>query len=86
VAYAHRLPILALVLFRILWASQAATYARFSSFLWVLACIECVKHLLARKPSPLPWTTTRWGGWDVLVLLLRCCSRQVPACCQTTTC
>jgi len=62
--------ILALVLFRILWGFAGSTYARFSSFLaGPAACIECVKHLLARKPSPYPGHNPL-GGWMVLVLLL----------------
>jgi cytochrome b len=62
--------ILALVLFRILWGFVGSTHARFSSFLaGPAACIECLKHLLARKPSPYPGHNPL-GGWMVLVLLL----------------
>lgn len=62
--------ILALVLFRIVWGFAGSTYARFSSFLaGPSACIECVKHLLARKPWPYPGHNPL-GGWMVLVLLL----------------
>jgi cytochrome b len=62
--------VLALVLFRILWGFAGSTYARFSSFLaGPRACIECLKHLMARKPSPYPGHNPL-GGWMVLVLLL----------------
>ena len=62
--------ILALVLFRIVWGFVGSTHARFSSFLaGPAACIECLKHLLARKPSPYPGHNPL-GGWMVLVLLL----------------
>jgi len=61
---------LALVLFRILWGFAGSTYARFSSFLaGPSACIECLKHLMARKPSPYAGHNPL-GGWMVLVLLL----------------
>lgn len=62
--------VLALVLFRILWGFAGSTHARFTSFLAApSACIECMKHLLARKPSPYPGHNPL-GGWMVLVLLL----------------
>ena len=62
--------ILALVLFRMLWGFAGSTHARFASFLaGPAACLECVKHLLARKPSPYPGHNPL-GGWMVLVLLL----------------
>ena len=62
--------ILALVLFRILWGFAGSTHARFSSFLsGPTACIECLKHLMARKPSPYPGHNPL-GGWMVLVLLV----------------
>jgi cytochrome b len=62
--------ILTLVLFRILWGFAGSTTARFSSFLaGPAACVECVKHLLARKPSPYAGHNPL-GGWMVLVLLL----------------
>jgi len=62
--------ILALVLFRIVWGFVGSTHARFSSFLaGPAACIECLKHLMARKPSPYPGHNPL-GGWMVLVLLL----------------
>jgi len=79
-AYAHRLRDPGAGAVRILWASQAALTRVFQLPLGPSACIECVKHLLARKPSP-TWTQPL-GGWMVLVLCWRCCSRQVPACCQ----
>lgn len=62
--------ILALVLFRISWGFAGSTHARFSSFLaGPSACIQCVKHLLARKPAPYAGHNPL-GGWMVLVLLL----------------
>ena len=62
--------ILALVLFRILWGFAGSTHARFTSFLsGPAACIECLKHLMARKPSPYPGHNPL-GGWMVLVLLV----------------
>jgi cytochrome b len=62
--------ILALVLFRILWGFAGSTHARFSSFLaGPAACIQFLKHLLARQPSPYPGHNPL-GGWMVLVLLL----------------
>ena len=62
--------ILALVLFRILWGFAGSTYARFSNFLsGPSACMQCVKHLLARKPSPYAGHNPL-GGWMVLVLLI----------------
>jgi cytochrome b len=62
--------ILALVLFRICWGFAGSTHARFSSFLaGPAACMQCVKHLLARKPSPYAGHNPL-GGWMVLVLLL----------------
>ena len=62
--------ILALVLFRILWGFAGSTHARFSSFLaGPAACIQSLKHMLARQPSPYPGHNPL-GGWMVLVLLL----------------
>lgn len=62
--------ILALVLFRVLWGFAGSSFARFSSFLsGPAACLECVKHLLARTPSPYPGHNPL-GGWMVLVLLI----------------
>ncbi len=61
--------ILALVLFRISWGFAGSTHARFSSFLaGPSACVQFVKHLLARKPSPYPGHNPL-GGWMVLVML-----------------
>jgi cytochrome b len=62
--------ILALVLFRILWGFVGSTHARFSSFLaGPAACVQFLKHLLARQPSPYPGHNPL-GGWMVLILLL----------------
>ena len=62
--------ILALLLFRILWGFAGSTHARFLSFLaGPSACIQCLKHLLARKPWPYAGHNPL-GGWMVLVLLL----------------
>ncbi|HTP61005.1 MAG TPA: cytochrome b/b6 domain-containing protein [Burkholderiales bacterium] len=62
--------VLALILFRIIWGFAGSSYARFSSFLaGPSACAECVRHLLARKPSPYAGHNPL-GGWMVLVLLL----------------
>jgi cytochrome b len=62
--------ILALVLFRILWGFFGSTHARFGSFLaGPRACIECLRHLMKRSPSPYAGHNPL-GGWMVLVLLL----------------
>jgi len=62
--------VLALVLFRILWGFAGSTHARFSHFLaGPAACIQCLKHLLARQPSPYPGHNPL-GGWMVVALLL----------------
>jgi cytochrome b len=62
--------ILALLLFRILWGFFGSTHARFASFLaGPRACIECLRHLMKRSPSPYAGHNPL-GGWMVLVLLL----------------
>jgi cytochrome b len=62
--------ILALLLFRILWGFFGSTHARFGSFLaGPKACIECLRHLAKRSPSPYAGHNPL-GGWMVLVLLL----------------
>jgi cytochrome b len=62
--------ILALLLFRLMWGFAGSTYARFSSFLaGPSACLACLRHLMARKPSPYAGHNPL-GGWMVLVMLL----------------
>src|SRR5262249_14028242 len=62
--------ILALLLFRILWGLFGSTHARFSSFLaGPKACVECLRHLAKRRPSPYAGHNPL-GGWMVLLLLL----------------
>lgn len=62
--------ILALLLFRILWGFFGGTHARFGSFLaGPKACIECLRHLMKRSPSPYAGHNPL-GGWMVLALLL----------------
>jgi len=62
--------ILALLLFRIFWGFFGSTHARFSSFLaGPKACIECLRHLMQRSPSPYAGHNPL-GGWMVFVLLL----------------
>ena len=62
--------VLSLVLFRVLWGFFGSTHARFGSFLsGPAACIECLRHLMKRTPSPYAGHNPL-GGWMVLVLLL----------------
>jgi cytochrome b len=62
--------ILALLLFRVLWGFVGSTHARFGSFLaGPKACIDCLRHLAKRTPSPYAGHNPL-GGWMVLVLLL----------------
>jgi cytochrome b len=62
--------ILALLLFRVLWGFVGSTHARFSSFLaGPKACIDCLRHLARREPSPYAGHNPL-GGWMVLVLLI----------------
>jgi cytochrome b len=62
--------ILALLFFRVLWGFAGSTHARFSSFLaGPKACIDCLRHLAKREPSPYAGHNPL-GGWMVLVLLL----------------